>query len=195
MEGLVPPSSSSQGFSRTDTATWEEITTMWPLSRTSPPSQSKANEQEKEGAFSAHLSLKLEEMLEVLCREKLTELWRHQLSNLTWVSFTVPRQCHHHSREDKMTSRSPVHLGLDGLQRSIPASAILWPLATGLKPLPSPGTLQQADSHCDCRGLLWWCPSDNPDLLHCVMEKVGFHTLDTLEEKKNQLCWAKVETF
>lgn len=192
MESLVPPSSSSQGFSRTATATWEETTTMWPLSRTSPPSQSKGNKREKERVFSAHLSLKLEEMLEVLCREKVTELWRHQLSSshlpLTWVPFTVPKQCHHHSREDKMTSRSPVHLGLDGLQRSIPASAILWPLAMGLKPLPSPGNLQQADGHCDWRGLLWWCPSDNPDLLHCVMENIGFHTLNTLEEKKNQHC-------
>lgn len=191
MESLVHPSSSSQGFSRTDTVTWEEITTMWPLSCTSPPSQSKAKEWEMEGAFSAHLSLKLEEMLQVLCREKLRALWRYQLSNshlpLTWVSLTVPKQCCHHSREDKMTSRSSVRQGLDDLQRFIPASAILWPLAVGLKPLPLPGTLQQADSHCGCRGLLCWCPIDDPDLLHSVMENIGFHTLVTLEKKKSTM--------
>lgn len=126
MEGHVPLSSSTQGFSRTSIATWEEITTMWPLSCTSPPSQSKAKEQEKEGAFSDHLSLKLKKMLQLLCREKLTALWRHQLPNfhlpLTCVFFTFPKQCCHHSREDKMTSRSSVHLGLDDFLRSIPVS-------------------------------------------------------------------------
>lgn len=103
-----------QGFSKTDTATWEGMTNMWPLYCTNPPPQWKAKESEKEEAFSAHLSLKQEELMQVLFRgeaQRVAEASAVPFSDfLDLMCRSAHRQGNHHSRENKMMSRPSSHL-------------------------------------------------------------------------------------
>lgn len=110
------------------------------------------------------------------------------------MSFTFLRQCHHHSREDKMTSRSSLHLGLDDLQRCIPVShsvtagygseafSLTWDPAAGWKPL-----------WLKAFALLMPHPWPKPPTLRHAKHWLSYTRHPW--EKKNQLWWAKVETF
>lgn len=84
------------------------------LHKFSHPNEKPRNQKKKRHFLHLFLSSR-ENWCRYFLEGKLRILWRHLLFHsqlsLTWpVCFTAPRQCHHHSRESKMMSRSSSHI-------------------------------------------------------------------------------------
>lgn len=150
MKGFVS-FSSSKGFSKPDIATWEDMKNsllhkrdrqtlyctrdMRPLYCTSPPPQWKAEESEKEEAFSAHLSLKQGEQMQILFSGEVQSVV--ETSAVPFSSFldlTSVLHCPQAVPSSQQGEQDDVYViflsrWLDDLRKCIPALTILWALA------------------------------------------------------------------